>query len=266
MYCFEIKFIDKDFSAEKLEDVAVEGIKLYSDLDILLSCIRQNLIKSLSLTAMTQVQSMSIMSETLNQDKKQNFFKYTLPKDPLDPDASLLLYVDKMTDEQFGVLSKALSDSRQLEKLNLIVNQSMPLAHEMALIQVVRDNSKINHVSISGFISKDFMASMPERAGMNIIDFSIKGAKSIQEISNYYQSMMAQLKKEESLLSQASKMIWVHHLLWGLGLVALAGALVFMNSLLAGLGVSALALGTYSYFNQEQNFVTNVSMPMEARC
>ena len=52
MYCFEIKFIDKDFSAEKLEDVAVEGIKLYSDLDILLSCIRQNLIKSLSLTAM----------------------------------------------------------------------------------------------------------------------------------------------------------------------------------------------------------------------
>ena len=180
MYCFAIKFIDKDLSAEKLEDVAIEGIELYSNLDILFSCIRQNLIKALSLTSMTQAQSMSIMSETLNQDKKHNFLKYTLPKDPLDPDTSLLLDVGTMTDEQFGVLSKALSDSRQLEKLHLIVNQSLPLAHEMALIQVIRENFKINYVAISGFISEYFMTTMPKRSGMNILDLSIKGVNNIQ--------------------------------------------------------------------------------------
>jgi hypothetical protein len=258
MYSFQINFIDRDLSQEILEDVPNEGIALYSDLDILISCLRQNLIKELSLS-LTSQGSFEMALSSLAKIKKQDLFKSPWPKDPFELDLKIVLDINTITDEQFLILSEILKNSDALKKINLYLNQALPLTQENPLIQAICMNQNIANVFVAGFISKESKTLMAECTHLKLIAYSIHDAKNIQALFDRHEELLSQVCHEKDISQQASKMFYAQVLLMTVGIVSLAGAMVLMNSILASVGACALALGVYSYFNDASN--KNEHMP-----
>ncbi len=265
MYLFEIKFIDKDLSQEIIEDNLIKGIELYSDLDILLSCSRQNLIKELSLSLTTEA-SFDMSSSNTSKQKKQDLFKRPLPQDPFERDLKILFNIETITDAQFLILSEVLKTSSALKKLKLFLSQALPLTQENALIQVICTNRNIDSVFVSGFISKEFTALMSSCPSLKHMHFSIHGAQNIEEIFTHHKTVLSELDNQKDISTQVLKMYYVHALLLTVGLVALAGAIVLMNSILAWISAATLALGTYSYFNQGSNEIDQLQLQRGMKC
>lgn len=265
MYLFEIKFIDKDLSQVILEDNFIEGIELYSDLDIILSCSRQNLIKELSLS-LTSDTSYNMSSSKTSKQKKQDLFKRPLPQDPYERELKILFNLETITDAQFLILSEVLKTSSALKKMELSLSQALTSAQENALIQVIYTNQNMDSIVVFGFISKEFIALMNGHPSLKFIHFSIHGAQNVQEIFTHHKTVLSELDNQKNILTQVSKMYYMHALLLTVGLVALAGAIVLMNSILAWIGAATLALGTYSYFNQGTNEIDQLQRQRGIKC
>lgn len=265
MYLFEIKFIDKDLSQVILEDNFIEGIELYSDLDIILSCSRQNLIKELSLSLTTET-SFDMSSSKTSKQKKQDLFKKSLPQDPYERELKILFNLETITDAQFLILSEVLKTSSALKKMKLFLSQALPLAQENALIQVIYTNQNMDSIFVSGFISKEFIALMSRRPNLKLMHFSIHDAQNVQEIFTQHKTVLSELDNQKDISTQVSKMYYLHALLLTVGLVALAGAIVLMNSILAWIGAATLVLSTYSYFNQGANEIDQLQLQSGIKC
>lgn len=263
MFRFQINFVDDLNGTEKLSDKPIDGVPLYSSLDILINCLRGNFAKALIIIHYPENQFFDSSevnpfflsyNERKGKKKKEDFFWPCSLKEKFMTKGVPTGKQKEITDVQFQTLCDAIKNSSNLNTLSLTLEISLTEYQEQELVAAISENLSIKKVMVVGCISSTTLSAMNSIAQQRP-DLNIWSELATTSTNNIRETLQQNDTTKKSL--ELINMHLVQGFIATLGIAAVATAFVVLQAaalnplglILATAGGVALAGSAYSYFS-----------------
>lgn len=257
MFNFYIDFVKGLDGTEKLSNIPIDGIPLYSTLDRLINCLQGNFASGLYITHEAGIphyleripkdnlkripkDKLECLTGSIDPKEKEDFFwlcskeGQQITKEYPSTDEYLVGEERDINDAQFHILCEAIKKSRTLNFLELLLPISLTEYQEKELIAAITENSSINLIFIMGCISAQALTAInaisDQRPELKISSFlADTSAKSLEEGIQRNQLTLQNALRRRKNDVEKSKPYFNMHLLQGF--IAVLGAATVATSL-----------------------------------